>query len=275
MPSTYAHGYFGALVRGQLPEEIQNRLLPEQDLYEIGLQGPDLLFYYNPLKRNPVSEEGNRLHQLTGREFFAEAADALRQQEGETREAGLAYLDGVVCHFVLDSMCHGYINEYEKLHGVPHAVIEGDFDRSLIEARGRDPVKEDLVRSFHPSDRAGEVTAHFYTRENRKILTQSIRRFAFFHHILYCPGNRKRHALYLGLKMIGQYESLRGHIIADHADPDCAESDALLQRLLPEAVPVAVRLIREFPAGLRDPQYDFTFEGGKPSGGPGKSGQNT
>lgn len=75
--------------------------------------------------------------------------------------------------------------------------------------------------------------------------------------------------------MIGQYESLRGHIIADHADPDCAESDALLQRLLPEAVPVAVRLIREFPAGLRDPQYDFTFEGGKPSGGPGKPGQST
>ena len=45
--------------------------------------------------------------------------------------------------------------------------------------------------------------------------------------------------------------------------------------ILSAALSYRFRLIREFPASLRDPQYDFTFEGGKPSGGPGKSGQNT
>ena len=49
MPSTYAHQHFGNLVFDKLPEKLQEEIAPYRGLYNIGLQGPDIFFYYKPL----------------------------------------------------------------------------------------------------------------------------------------------------------------------------------------------------------------------------------
>ena len=49
MPAMYAHQRFGDLVYGELPAEIQRRIDPHRDLYNIGLQGPDIFFYADPI----------------------------------------------------------------------------------------------------------------------------------------------------------------------------------------------------------------------------------
>ncbi|MDF2951137.1 MAG: hypothetical protein K0S18_720, partial [Anaerocolumna sp.] len=49
MPSAYTHFKFGMEVIKLLPMELQNIILKNKDLYEIGLQGPDILFFYKPL----------------------------------------------------------------------------------------------------------------------------------------------------------------------------------------------------------------------------------
>ena len=46
MPSTYAHRRFGANVLEHLPDEVRVQLEMNRELYDIGLHGPDLLFYY-------------------------------------------------------------------------------------------------------------------------------------------------------------------------------------------------------------------------------------
>ena len=45
MPSTYAHFCFGREVLAALPQEMQSLLWPEQNLFSIGLHGPDILFF--------------------------------------------------------------------------------------------------------------------------------------------------------------------------------------------------------------------------------------
>ena len=52
MPASYAHYRFGQQVFKQLPVELQQQISPYMDLYQIGLHGPDLLFYYHPLIPN-------------------------------------------------------------------------------------------------------------------------------------------------------------------------------------------------------------------------------
>ena len=42
MPSTYAHRRFGADVLERLPAELQEKIAPYRELYDIGLHGPDL-----------------------------------------------------------------------------------------------------------------------------------------------------------------------------------------------------------------------------------------
>ena len=46
MPSTYAHRRFGANVLDHLPAPLREKLEAHRELYDIGLHGPDLLFYY-------------------------------------------------------------------------------------------------------------------------------------------------------------------------------------------------------------------------------------
>lgn len=263
MPSTYAHERFGNLVLDKLPDEIRLRIFPETDLYHIGLQGPDPLFYYNPLRPRGPMREGSRLHCLSGREFFSDAAGILSGLEGEEKEAGAAYLAGLLCHFTLDSLVHGFINEFEARKGVSHSVIEGDLDRTLIVMEGRDPLTEDLVANFHPSRRSGHVVGLFYPVMGEKVMTKSLRQFVRVHHLIYSPGSFKRHLIYGALKMAGQYENMRGHVMSPEPENSCRQSSAYLVRQLEEAAPTAVHLITGFPDNLEDPRFTYDFEGEK------------
>ena len=54
MPAFYAHYKFGQMVKNKLPAKYQRLLEDYQDLYEIGLHGPDILFFYHPIIRHPI-----------------------------------------------------------------------------------------------------------------------------------------------------------------------------------------------------------------------------
>ena len=51
MPTTYAHYKFGKEVLSALPRPLQNSIEAHRELFDIGLHGPDILFYYNALKK--------------------------------------------------------------------------------------------------------------------------------------------------------------------------------------------------------------------------------
>ena len=131
MPSTYAHYRFGQDVLKALPAKYRDTLLQEEDLFNIGLHGPDLLFYYKPFSHHPLHTEGGRMHRLTGREFFTEAGRTFLERGA--RRADYVYLCGFMCHFAHDRACHGYINDFERDRQVSHAEIESEFDRILLE----------------------------------------------------------------------------------------------------------------------------------------------
>ena len=102
MPSTYAHYRMGKELIKALPESRQTIIRNNMELYLIGLHGPDILFYYKPLKRNHVNSVGYGMHERSGREFFENAAKVIKAHHGES--AYKAYVYGVICHFSLDVM---------------------------------------------------------------------------------------------------------------------------------------------------------------------------
>lgn len=269
MPAAYAHIFYGNTVYHHLPRLLQRRLLPERDLFEIGLQGPDILFYYHPLKKNAVSALGSRMHESSGRTWFSQAVQVLdagkEQPDGgrQWEDAATAYVYGVLCHFVLDSHCHDYINAFVTQSGITHYEIEGEFDRSLMVLKQKDPVSENPIPGFHASRRAAGVIAPFYPGLGENTVMAALQSFVRFHELLRCPTDFKREALYRGLKAIGQYENLHGHIINKEANPACEESNEELLRRLRAAVPEAIRLIEGFNLEevLQDPAFGLNFEG--------------
>ena len=55
MPAVYAHRRFGEKVLAACQNDVARTAIESYpDLYNIGLQGPDILFYYDPLRKNPT-----------------------------------------------------------------------------------------------------------------------------------------------------------------------------------------------------------------------------
>ena len=58
MPTTYTHYRFGKDVLDALPRRIRTAMETNRELFDIGLHGPDILFYYRALIPNSVSGQG-------------------------------------------------------------------------------------------------------------------------------------------------------------------------------------------------------------------------
>lgn len=69
MPGAYAHYKVGQSVLAQLTKGIRDTAEQESELYNLGLHGPDLLFYYKPYLRTRTSAAGFRAHKKAAGNF--------------------------------------------------------------------------------------------------------------------------------------------------------------------------------------------------------------
>ena len=264
MPDSYAHYRFGKQVLEQLPEQIRSVILSERELYDIGLHGPDILFFYRPLGRNFVRALGGEMHAASGKRFFSGAAKTLLSHGGAAPD--LAYLYGFLCHFALDSTCHGYINTLHASGAATHEEIESSFDRMLLLMDGLHPVRTNRAGHLQATRRNAAVIAPYYDRLRPGTIREAIRGMVLVSR-LFAPASARERRVTEGLmKRAGKYESLHGHIVTDQPNLRCAESDRELMKLYEEAIPLAVSLISGFSdcAGGRTPwpdRYLYNFEG--------------
>ena len=82
MPAAYAHYVFGQKVLKELPRDLQERIKDYLPLYHIGIHGPDILFYYEPLHSNEISRLGYEMHDAEAEEFFENARRKKRMPDG-------------------------------------------------------------------------------------------------------------------------------------------------------------------------------------------------
>ncbi len=141
MPTTYTHDLFGKKVYRQLPEEIRKVIRKNGDLFRIGLHGPDILFY--DLTDLSVSSIGVEMHSMPAASFFLRGMSMVRPRDDERL---LAYLLGFGCHYLLDSVCHPYVEDMAKAKVITHTLLEKEFDRTLMLETNKNPYH------FYPSD---------------------------------------------------------------------------------------------------------------------------
>ncbi len=262
MPSTYAHYRFGKDVLSLLSKEYKQLVQEHRGLFDIGLHGPDLLFYYHPLHANAVSNVGFAMHDRPGEEFFAQAGKTL-SQNGYLEEM-TAYIYGFICHFALDRECHGYIDEKIASSGVSHAEIEAEFDRSLLVKDGYDPVGKKLTEHIQPVVHNARIISRFFPAVTEKQICKSLRSIVFYNNLLCAPGKQKRRLIYGLLKLSGNYEVMKGLVIGYQPNPLCEDSCIKLTELYQSAKEKAVKLIEGFLNSAEgkqpfDPLYHYTF----------------
>ncbi|MGX8680673.1 MAG: zinc dependent phospholipase C family protein [bacterium] len=261
MPTTYTHYRFGHDVLKHCDSQIQLLINRNLDLFHVGLHGPDILFYYKPFSRNYINTLGTHLHHETGRSFF-ENAGAIVKKRGY-QEADLAYLYGFICHFALDSVCHGFVIEYEKV--VTHSEIEAEFDRYLLVQDHLDPLNTLLTHHLHPDAVDCSVIARYFPGVTVEDVHQSLKQMVMFLNMIATPSHSLRRLYLTALKLTGSYDSMHGLFINYEPNPDCILSNEKLIKLYQEAIDVGVRLIDNYVSSIEnqlfDLQYDYDFEG--------------
>lgn len=242
MPAAYAHYIFGKKVYHKLPSDIQEIIRMNPEAYWIGLHGPDLLFYRGPLVRSKVNRLGSHLHKAPAVGIF-EKGKSLYQQEPSY--VLLSYLLGILCHFTLDSECHPYISMYMEEHGLGHNEIETDFDRSLMEESGYDPVLFDATRHLKRDQETEEKIALMYD-VSPKVIGQCIEGFHFYVNALRCPTKAKAKIFRTVMNFVDRSHNLSGLVMDGQKNKACGESTVFLRERLNKSVPVAVQLIEEY-----------------------------
>ena len=232
MPSTYAHRVFGRRVLGHCPQEFAAVIGKDRQLYDIGLHGPDVLFYYRVLKNCPVNAKGYAMHARPAREFFERAKGELAA--AADRDAALAYLFGFVCHFALDSACHGYIENKIAVSHVTHTEIESEFDRFLLEAEGKEPLSACLTDHIFATEENARVIAPFLG-----VTQKTGEKGALVHALLQPSAARAASAQArvgaLVLRLSGNFKEMHGMMIAKKPIPACADSNLRLAKLMKRA----------------------------------------
>lgn len=262
MPSTYTHYKFGKEVFNKLSKELKKEIQPHMSLYKIGLHGPDILFYYKALTKNHVNQTGFGMHDQPAKVFFEQAKKVLKESQLPASE--FAYIYGFICHFVLDSQCHGYIEEKIKASGVSHTEIEVEFDRHLMVRDGYNPIKHKLTRHIIPSEENAKVIAPYFENITPKEVEKSLKAMKRYNDFLVAPSKMKRRVIYTLLKMTGNFKEMKGLIVNYMPNPKCKESCEKLDALYHEALDIAVVLIQEYGAFVYEnkplnKRYEKTF----------------
>ena len=240
MPSTYAHYRFGREMAERCPAEAADLIRAHRSLYDIGLHGPDLLFYYRPLRKNSVRALGSHMHAQAANCFFGTVRGRIPNgEEGAAR----AYLLGFVCHFALDSACHGYIADFVRATGVSHAAVESEFDRSLLLLDGKEPLTACLTEHIRADAENARVIAPLLGISPRQA-EKALRSLLFYSGMLRAPHAPKRALVDAALRLSGKYQSLHGMMIAKRPIPACAESNERLGALYAAALSVCGALMR-------------------------------
>lgn len=250
MASTYAHYRFGRAVYEKLPDRIQEQIKKEEALYLVGLHGPDILFYYQPLHKNPVSRCGYGMHDCSGRVVFTDMYGKRCHLQGAEQAAVQAYIYGFICHFALDRNVHPFIEQWQNQTGLSHAEVEVEFDRALLVQDGFNPVRQKLTNHISTDMRTAAAIQCIFSEFSVETVQKALSSMRFYNDLLVAPGPLKR-GLIKGLLFIsGKAKDMSGLMVNYRPNPKCRASNEQLLGLYEQSIDLAVTLITEMEAAF-------------------------
>ena len=173
MPTTYAHWRFGDKCIRMLPDDLQNIILNNRAIFDYGVHGPDIFFYYNCLKHNEVNRYGSAMHDIPYKDTLAQIKENFKKTEN--KDMALSYLLGFTCHFTLDSYCHGFIEKVDETMPYSHGKIESQFDRYLLIKDGFNPVTKSVTDMFHPDKKMAKVISGLFNKFDENIIYKTLK----------------------------------------------------------------------------------------------------
>ena len=178
MPSTYAHYKMGNDIISNLNKEQLRVINSEKKLFQVGLHGPDIFYYFRLMKTNEVNRMGYELHKVSGLDYFKKMQEVYGRNTNKDKH--LSYIYGSLCHYILDVECHRYIEEVVKRTYLSHAEIEIEFDKKLMLLDKEDPRREHILRCTRLTCDDVVIIKDVFTEVNCRRISKTLVWFRYF-----------------------------------------------------------------------------------------------
>lgn len=139
MPGFVAHYIFGVNTFKALNDrEIRAIIKKHHNAYSLGLQGPDLFFYFVPTSIGIKPNIANMMHKQNTGKFLNQLIASVASIENiDDFHIAAAYILGYMGHYILDVSVHPYV--YARVGTVAnqrtlgkHFGLETDMDREIL-----------------------------------------------------------------------------------------------------------------------------------------------
>ena len=246
MPSIYAHYRFGVAMLPGMPGDVRRTIGRFRRLFDVGLHGPDIFFYNPQLLKNASETLGRKFHSQTGRDFFQRACRVTRLEKSE---AAQAYLYGVLCHYVLDAACHGFIKDQANIGPASHLEIEAEFDRFLLDQDGkRPPESQDMSPHIRLTPGECETVAKFYPGATARSVQLGVSNMARCTKLFATPDGARRTVLRKSMETVSP--KISGLLMTVGPNSRCANLDHRLLELYDQAAEAFPELLEQLQAHL-------------------------
>ena len=155
MPANYALHRFGADALRLLPSQMKNPIQRFRRLYNGGVHGQDLFFYFKPMQDTPIAALRETYDAMTGKEFFEKAAGYLKQNPSE---GGTVCLYGLLAQYCLKSELAPLFAAETKSGKVSRIELEVELDRYLLGLDGKTPAHTQDISSHFKMTRGECLT---------------------------------------------------------------------------------------------------------------------
>lgn len=184
MPNIITHTLFADEMLDLLQDE---ELTSRRQLFEIGSNGPDILFFHhmNPVdfaKKTRLHWYGSELHKDYIDEFYRSALHAVwREKNSEIRKDMIAYVCGHLCHWALDSCEHPYIfyrtGTCQGKSASYHHRFESILDSLMLKLKRNQTIKDYDVTKIvtNPTVEMIRPIARVYVPAIREVFEEDVR----------------------------------------------------------------------------------------------------
>lgn len=261
MPANHTHFRFGSELLPLMPPDVRRTVGRFRQLYDMGLHGPDILMYHVPALRSGTTKLSTKFHAQTGKVFFERCCRTVRMNWSE---GAMAYLYGVLAHYVLDSTCHPFIRRMVDAGKGSHNQIETEFDRYLLELDGKLPAHL-YDQSAHMQLTPGEcqTVALFYPNVSPSAVSRCVKTMRGVTRSLTMQEGPRRQVVSSAIRLVRP--NVADLIVPVQPDPKCKELDESLMRLYEMAQQRYLPLLEQLQDHLRrksplSTDFSLTFE---------------
>lgn len=176
MPGFTTHYLFGLNSFRELEEpDLVSCIRKFPHAFCMGLQGPDIFFYYLPSYLRSSGNIGQLAHHKNTGVFLTQLLKSkdLFLEETE-QQIAISYICGFLGHYVLDTTCHPYIfakshyGTYDKGYFGHHVYLETDIDAELLT----------YYKNCAPSEFNQSATLHISRKERHIIASLLLKTYS-------------------------------------------------------------------------------------------------